>query len=167
MIEMRESRTVSESRATVARVMMPHDANIAGNVFGGTLLKMVDEIAYVTGTKHARTNVVTVSLDKMTFLSPVHVGDLVTVKAKVNAVWKSSMEIGVRVEAEDPRIGGSRHTGSSYVTLVALDEHGKPCKVPDLVLEGPDDERRNREACRRRERRLEEKAADRQESSDE
>ncbi|UCE90926.1 MAG: acyl-CoA thioesterase [Methanobacteriota archaeon] len=140
--------------------MMPQDANIAGNVFGGTLLKMVDEIAYVTGTKHARTNIVTASLDKMTFLSPVHVGDFVTVKAKVNAVWRSSMEIGVRVEAEDPRIGGSRHTGSSYVTLVALDQDGRPSEVPELILEGPDDERRNREACGRRARRLEEKAAD-------
>jgi acyl-CoA hydrolase len=163
--EPREARAVSESRATVARVMMPHDANIAGNVFGGTLLKLVDEIAYVTGTKHARTNVVTVSLDKMTFLSPVHVGDLVTVKAKVNAVWKTSMEIGVRVEAEDPRTGETRHTGSSYVTLVALDESGKPCAMPELILENADDERRNQEARDRRARRLEEKAVDKSPSS--
>ena len=157
MDKSREKRTVSESRATVARVMMPQDANIAGNVFGGTILKMVDEIAYVTATKHARANIVTASLDKMSFLSPVHIGDLVTVKAKVNAVWRSSMEIGVRVEAEDPRVGSVRHTGSSYVTLVALDPSGKPCVIPELVLETADDERRCREANDRRANRLKEK----------
>ncbi len=158
MVTDRERRTVSESTATVARVMMPQDANIAGNVFGGTILKMVDEIAYVTATKHARSNVVTASLDRMSFLSPVHVGDLVTVKAKVNAVWNSSMEVGVRVEAEDPRAGGVRHTGSSYVTLVALDPSGRPHAVPELALETTDDERRSKEAGYRRARRLEEKA---------
>ena len=108
----RESRKVSESRTVVARVMMPQDANIAGNVFGGTILKLVDEICYVVATKHARTNIVTASVDSMRFLSPVHVGDLLTLKADVNAVWHTSMEIGVRIEAEDPRTVEVRHTGS-------------------------------------------------------
>jgi acyl-CoA hydrolase len=156
----RPSRRVSESRTVVARVMMPQDANIAGNVFGGTILKMVDEIAYVAATKHARSNVVTASVDKMDFLSPVHVGDLVTLKANVNAVGHSSMEIGVRVEAEDPISGQVRHTGSSYITVVALDSGGKPMKVPELELETDADRRRNREAMRRRARRVEEKAVE-------
>lgn len=157
----RESRKVSESKAVVARVMMPQDANIAGNIFGGTILKTVDEIAYVAATKHARTNVVTASVDRMHFLSPVHVGDLLTLKANVNAVWRTSMEVGVRVEAEDPKTGIVRHTGSSYLTIVALDSEGKPTEVPGLVLETEEDERRSREAVRRRSRRLEEKAVER------
>ena len=154
----RGERSVSESKAVVARVMMPQDANIAGNVFGGTILKMVDEIAYVAATKHTRTNVVTASVDRMSFHSPVRVGDLLTLKANVNAVWRSSMEVGVRIEAEDPRTGEVRHTGSSYLTVVALDPSGKPCEVPELVLGTDDDRTRNQAAFRRRSRRLEEKA---------
>lgn len=156
----RDSRSVSDSESVVARVMMPQDANIAGNVFGGTILKMVDEISYVAATKHARTNIVTASVDSMRFLSPVHVGDLLTLKARVNAVWHTSMEVGVRIEAEDPRTGDMRHTGSSYLTVVALDESERPCEVPELILETPEDERRSQEARRRRSRRLEEKAID-------
>jgi acyl-CoA hydrolase len=139
---------------------MPQDANIAGNVFGGAILKMVDEVAYVAATKHARTNVVTASVDRMAFLSPVRVGDLVTLKANLNAVWHTSMEVGVRVEAENPRTGETRHTGSSYLTLVALGEDGRPTPVRDLILETVEDHRRNREAMRRRARRLEEKAVE-------
>jgi acyl-CoA hydrolase len=156
----RKKRRVSESKTTVARVMMPQDANIAGNVFGGTVLKMVDEAAYVASTRHARCNVVTASVDKMDFLSPVRVGDLVTLKANVNAAWHTSMEVGVRIEAENPRTGEVRHTGSSYLTLVALGDDGRPTLVPELVLKTEDDHRRNREAMRRRARRLEEKAVE-------
>ena len=155
------ARKVSESRSVVARVMMPQDANIAGNVFGGTILKTVDEIAYVAATMHARANVVTVSVDRMAFLSPVHVGDLLTLKANVNAVWRSSMEVGVRIEAMDPRTGEVRHTGSSYLTVVALGPDGVPSPVPRLELETDEDVRRNREAVARRARRLEEKAVER------
>lgn len=162
---MRESRRVSETQSVVARVMMPQDANIAGNVFGGTILKMVDEICYVAATKHARTNIVTASVDSMSFLSPVHVGDLLTLQARVNAVWRTSMEVGVRIEAENPRTGETRHTGSCYMTVVALDESEKPCEAPDLTLETPEDERRNQEARRRRARRLEERAIDKALSS--
>jgi len=156
----RQKRRVSESKTTLARVMMPQDANVAGNVFGGSVLKMVDEVAYVAATKHCRTNIVTASVDKMSFLSPVRVGDLVTLKANVNAVWHSSMEVGVRVEAEDLRTGEVRHTGSSYLTVVALAQDGKPTTAPELVLETDQDERRNREAMARRARRLEEKAVE-------
>jgi acyl-CoA hydrolase len=147
----RRRNRVSDSKTTVARVMMPQDA---------TILKMVDEVAYVAATKHARTNVVTASVDRMAFLSPVRVGDLVTLKANLNAVWHTSMEVGVRVEAENPRTGETRHTGSSYLTLVALGEDGRPTPVRDLILETVEDHRRNREAMRRRARRLEEKAVE-------
>ena len=154
------SRKVSESRTVVARVMMPQDANLAGNVFGGTILKFIDEVAYVVATRHVRSNVVTVSLDRTSFLSPVHIGDLLTLRASVNAVWHSSLEIGVRVEAEDPRTGEVRHTGSSYLTIVALDSSGRPCEAPSLILETDEDRRRKEEADRRRERRLEERRHD-------
>jgi acyl-CoA hydrolase len=156
----RGRRKVSESKTVVARVMMPQDANIAGNVFGGTIMKTVDETAYVSATRHARANIVTASVDKMDFLSPVHVGDLLTLKANVNAVWRTSMKVGVRVEAEDPMTGIKRHTGSSYLTVVALDAEGKPKEVPMLVLESEEDHRRNKEAMRRRARRIEEKAVE-------
>ena len=151
----RSRRNVSESKAVLARVMMPQDANLSRNVFGGTILKMVDEISFVSATRHARTNVVTASLDKMDFHSPVHIGDLVTLYSIVNAAWHSSMEIGVKVTAENVRTGEVRHTGSSYLTVVALGEDGKPTEVPELILETNEDVRRNREANERRKRRLE------------
>lgn len=134
---------------------MPQDANMSGNVFGGTILKMVDEISFVSATRHARTNVVTASVDKMDFHSPVHIGDLVTLYSIVNAAWRSSMEVGVKVTAENVRTGEVRHTGSSYLTVVALDGNGKPTEVPELILETDEDARRNREANERRKRRLE------------
>jgi len=151
----RSKRNVSESKAVLARVMMPQDANMSGNVFGGTILKMVDEISFVSATRHARTNVVTASVDKMDFHSPVHIGDLVTLYSIVNAAWRSSMEVGVKVTAENVRTGEVRHTGSSYLTVVALDGNGKPTEVPELILETDEDARRNREANERRKRRLE------------
>jgi acyl-CoA hydrolase len=151
----RSKRNVSESKAVISRVMMPQDANMSGNVFGGTILKMVDEISFVSATRHARTNVVTASLDKMDFHSPVHIGDLVTLYSIVNAAWRSSMEVGVKVTAENVRTGEIRHTGSSYLTVVALDGNGKPTEVPELILETDEDARRNAEANERRKRRLE------------
>ena len=151
-------RKVSESRAVLATVTLPQDANQNGNVFGGAIMKLVDEIAYVSAARHARTNIVTASLDKMDFLSPVHVGDLLTLSSSINAAWHSSMEVGVRVTAENVRTGEVRHTCSSYVTVVALGTNGKPTAVPELVLETEEDIRRNREANERRRRRLKERS---------
>ncbi len=150
----REKRNISETRAVLSRVMLPQDANVAGNVFGGTILKMVDEISFVSATRLARTNIVTASVDRMDFHSPIHIGDLVTLRSVVNAAWHSSMEVGVRVIAENVRTGEVRHTGSSYVTVVALDDNGRPTQVPELVLETEEDARRRREANQRRRRRL-------------
>lgn len=157
----RARRKVSESKSVLARVMMPQDANNLGNVFGGTILNLVDEIAYVAATRHCHKPAVTASVDRMAFLSPVRIGDLVTLHAMVNAAWHTSMEVGVSVTAEDMNTGEVRHTGSSYVTVVALDRNGKPTLVPELVLETEDDARRNREANLRRERRLKEIAGER------
>ena len=152
----RAKRKASESKSVLARVMMPQDANNLGNVFGGTILNLVDEIAYVAATRHCHSPVVTASIDRMSFLSPVRIGDLVTLNAVVNAAWRSSMEVGVRVLAEDVNTGEVRHTGSSYVTVVAVDRSGKPVIVPELIVETEDEKRRSQEASQRREARLKE-----------
>ena len=133
---------------------MPSDANPMGNVHGGTILKMVDVAAGVTALRHARENIVTASIDRMDFYNPVYVGSLLTLKASVNYVGKTSMEIGVRIEAEDLKTGKVTHTGSSYLTYVAIDENGKPTDVPQIVPETPVEKRRWEAGRKRREERL-------------
>jgi acyl-CoA hydrolase len=134
------------------------DANNAGNVHGGTIMRLADEAAALAAIKHARTRVVTVGMDRMDFLVPIYVGDLVTLSATVNAAWNTSMEVGVRVEAENPRAGAMRHTNTAYITVVALDEDGKPARVPPLQAKSPVEQRRMREAELRRTNRLAERA---------
>ncbi len=133
------------------------DANAAGNVHGGTIMKMVDEVAGVAAVRHSGTRVVTAALDRMTFTQPVYVGQLVTVKATVNAAWRSSMEVGVRVESENVRTGQILHTSTAYLTMVALDDDGNPKDVPPLAPETEAEKRRAREAQLRRDNRLEER----------
>jgi acyl-CoA hydrolase len=133
------------------------DANSAGFVHGGHVMKLCDEAAGIAAIKHSRCRVVTAGMDRMTFLEPVHIGELLTFTAAVNAVWRSSMEVGVRVTAEDPLHGTVRHTSTAYLTMVALDGDGKPVSVPPLAVSGPDEERREREAQTRRRNRLAER----------
>jgi acyl-CoA hydrolase len=152
-----EPNPVSQSRATLVRWMGILDANSAGFVHGGTVMKLCDEAAGLASIKHSRLRVVTAGIDRMTFLVPIHVGQLVTFSASVNAVWHTSMEVGVRVEAENPRTGESRHTNTAYLTMVALDDDGKPTPVPPLRTETQDEERRAREAQIRRANRLAER----------
>ena len=133
------------------------DANTAGNVHGGTIMHLCDEVAGIAAVRHSGQRVVTAAMDRMTFLHPVYVGNLVTVKATVNAAWRSSMEVGVRVEAEDVRTGELTHTSTAYLTMVALDDEGRPARVPPIVPEAPEEERRAREAQFRRDNRLEER----------
>jgi acyl-CoA hydrolase len=133
------------------------DANSAGFVHGGTVMKLCDEAAGLAAVRHSRLRVVTAAVDRMTFLHPVFVGELMTLTARVNAVWRTSMEVGVRVEAENPRTGDSRHTGTAYFTMVALDEDGRPTEVPDVRIETDDEDRRSREAQVRRANRLAER----------
>src|SRR3954452_4034635 len=111
------------------------DANSAGFVHGGTVMKLCDDVAGIAAIKHSRCRVVTAGMDRMTFLEPIHVGELVTFTASVNAVWGPSMEVGVRVEAEQPRVGTIRHTNTAYLTMVALDGDGRPAEVPPLLAE--------------------------------
>jgi acyl-CoA hydrolase len=134
--------------------MMPQDANIQGNVYGGTIMKLMDEIAGVVAARHCRRNVVTASIDEMSFLKPVYIGNLLILKASVNYVGHTSMEVGVRIEAEDLNSGQVVHTGSSYMTFVALNEEGRPTGVPKVTPVTKAEKRRFREAKRRRSRRL-------------
>jgi acyl-CoA hydrolase len=135
-------KPVSHSGVVMARQMMPNDANPWGDVHGGVVMKTVDEAAGSAAIRHARSRVSTVAIDHMSFLHPVHVGDLLTVMASVNDVGRTSMEIGVRVETENMLTGERHHTSSAYVVMVALDDSGKPVTVPPLVPETPDEHRR-------------------------
>ncbi len=146
-------RAVRESQVVMSQVMLPGDANPFGNVHGGVIMKLVDTAAGVTATRHVRGQVVTARLDSMSFLEPVYVGDLVTLKASVNDVGKTSLEVGVRVEAENLLTGVVRHVSSAYLVMVALDQQGKPTPVPALIAETETEKRRMAEAKVRRDHR--------------
>lgn len=147
-------KTPAESELTTARLMTPTDANILGNVFGGTIMRYMDEVAGIVAWRHAGKNVVTASIDRMNFFAPAYIGNLLVLKASVNYVGTTSMEIGVRIEAEDPSTGKSMHTGSCYLTYVALDEKGRPTQVPPLIVKTPLQKRRFKEAQARRKLRV-------------
>jgi acyl-CoA hydrolase len=139
---------------------MPEHANNMGHVFGGVILSMMDKCAAIAAFRHSRAPVVTASIDRVDFREPIHLGDLVVMKASVNYVGTSSMEVGVRVEAEDLLSGRRRHTNSCYLTFVAVDRNGRPIEVPALKPETEHEVRRNLAAQERRRRRLEERQAE-------
>jgi len=141
-----QGRKVGESRVTLSLVMQPQDANPAGNIHGGVIMKMIDNAAGVVAMRHARSNAVTASIDRLDFHNPVYIGDLVTLRASLNTVGRSSMEIGVRVESEQMTTGKIKHTASAYLTFVALDENGKSLEVAPLILETDEEHRRQHNA---------------------
>lgn len=143
-------KTPQESVTVLAQVMMPADANSIGIVHGGNLLHLIDQAAGVCAVRHAGTACVTASINHVYFIKPVHVGEVVTLKACVNYVGKTSMEIGVRVEAEDVKTGKKRHTNSCYLTFVAVDDNDRPTEAPRLRCVTDDEKRRYREAEQRR-----------------
>ncbi len=151
-------RPPSESQSLLVRWMGPGDANSAGFIHGGTVMRYCDEAAGLAAVRHSQLRCVTAGMDRMTFNEPVHIGDVVSFKATVNAAWRTSLEVGVRVEAENPRTGETRHTTTAYLTMVALDDDGRPSGVPALECETPDERRREREAQLRRANRLDERA---------
>ena len=144
-----EPKPVSASRLVLAQVMTPLDANVSGNVHGGNIMKLADTAAGVVAIRHSGRNCVTATVDRFDFHAPVYVGNLVTLKASLNYVGRTSMEIGVRVEAEDLRTGRRTHTNSCYITMVALNADGKPAEVPRLLLETDEDRRRHEKATLR------------------
>ena len=153
----KEPRKAAASRSELIRWMAIQDANSAGSVHGGVVMRMCDEVAGIAAIRHSGCRVVTAGMDRMTFLHPVYVGELLRCTASVNAVWRTSMEVGVRVEAENAVTGEIHATSTAYLTMVALDDEGKPMPVPPLEVEGPVEERRQREAETRRRNRLAER----------
>lgn len=142
----------------MSELMMPNMANNMGNVFGGVILSLVDRAAAVAATRHARKPCVTASVDQVDFREPIYLGELVTAMASVNFTGRTSMEVGVRIEAENLLTGKRRHTNSCYVTYVAVDEKGRPAPVPPVLAETEEDKRRYAAGERRRRRRQEHKA---------
>ena len=153
MAQLLKPRPVSHSRVTLVQLMEISDANIGGIVHGGVVMRLVDTAAGLVAIKHAGGMCVTVAMDEMSFLYPVHVGDLLVVSASVNDVGTTSIEVGARVEVEDIVTGERQHTSSAYLVMVALDEDGKPRKVPRLIAESPIERGRQSEARVRRETR--------------
>jgi acyl-CoA hydrolase len=156
-----EGKRSHDSRIVIIQQMTQQDANLAGNVHGGVVMKHIDSTAGIVAIRHASGNVVTASIDRLDFFSPVFIGDLLNLKASLNMVGRTSMEVGVRVEAENFLTGQVRHTASAYLTFVALGNDGRPVEVPPLILETEEEKRRHQEAVARREMRLAEKVRER------
>jgi len=148
---------MDDKSVVMAQMMNPEDANPAGNIHGGVIMKLIDTVAGVAAMRHARMIAVTASIDRLDFHHPVFIGDFLTLTASVNFVGRTSMEVGVRVESENLLTGKKRHTASAYLTFVAIDRDNKPIPLPPLFLETEEQRRRNREAMARRETRLAEK----------
>ena len=148
-------KAVRESISEYSELALPNDANGLGNVLGGKVMHLVDLAAALAALRHARRPVVTASVDHMNFLHPVKIGQLILLKSSVNRVFRSSMEIGVKVWVEDLQTGAVRHTSSAYLTFVALDPNGQTVAIPPVIPETEDEKRRYEEAARRRDYRLE------------
>ncbi|MBI4410120.1 MAG: acyl-CoA thioesterase [Gemmatimonadetes bacterium] len=147
-------RSPRESQAIISELMMPNQVNPLGHVFGGVILSMVDRAAAVAAMRHARRTVVTASIDRVDFRLPIYAGELVTCQARVTYVGRTSIEVEVQVEAENPLTGGRRHTNTCYLTFVGIDESHTPVPVPPLKLETDEEKRRFREGELRRAHRL-------------
>jgi uncharacterized protein (TIGR00369 family) len=146
-----QPRPVIESQTTITELMIPSYANFGGKIHGGILLSLMDKVAYATASKHAGTYCVTVSVDKVEFLQPVEVGELVSLKASVNYVGRTSLIVGIRVEAQNVKTGVIKHTNSCFFTMVAKDDNNKPTEVPPLILENNEDIKRFIESMRMKE----------------
>jgi len=149
-----EAKPVRESASEYSQLALPNDANAFGNVLGGTVMHLVDLAAAMAGLRHARTPVVTASVDSMHFLHPVHINELIMLRSSVNRVFRTSMEIGVKVMTENLLTGARRHTCSAYLTFVAIDKQGKAVEIPGVIPETEEELRRYRQAGERREYRL-------------
>lgn len=155
-----EAKKISDSSLVIVQHMTQQDANLAGNVHGGVVMKLIDNTAGLVALRHSQRYCVTASLDRLDFHKPVYIGDLLRLKACINYVGRTSMEVGVRVEAENVFTGEVRHTASAYLTFVTLDEKGKPTSVPPVIFESEEEKLRNCQAIQRRENRLRERQSE-------
>jgi acyl-CoA hydrolase len=151
-------RTVAGTQSEMTEIVLPNDTNMLGNLLGGRLMHFIDLAGALAAFRHARTYVVTAAMDSIDFIQPVRLGDLVTLRSSVNRAFTTSMEVGVKVWAENTRTGGVSHVASAYMVYVAIDEQGRPLRVPQLKPETPDEARRYDDALRRREYREHESA---------
>ena len=129
------TKTVANSQVEMIEIVFPNDANPLGNIFGGRVMQLIDVVASISAMRHCRNAVVTASMDRLDFVSPAYVGEILILQSSVNFVARTSMEVGVRVTAENPLTGERRHTGSAYVTYVAIDKSGHPVPVPQIQPE--------------------------------
>src|SRR5487761_1087620 len=148
-----QPRAVADSQSEMTELVLPNDANTLGNLLGGRLMHFIDLVGAMAAYRHARTHVVTASMEHIDFIAPVHVGDLVILKASVNRAFKTSMEVGVKAWVENAIAGSRHHIASAYLTFVAIDANGRRVAVPPLTTEGAEEARRFDDAGRRRERR--------------
>ncbi len=149
-----KGRTPSESAVTMTEMVLPSHTNSLGTIFGGTVMSWVDIAAAIAATRHARSTVVTASIDALHFLAPIKLGYIVIVKASVNFASRTSMEVGIRVDSEDPLTGQTLHNARAYATFVALDAKGKPTPVPAIIPESEVEKARYKRAQKRRESRI-------------
>lgn len=152
-----ENKTVSRSQVVMTQLVLPSHTNSLDTIFGGTIMSWIDIAAAIVAQRHSGREVVTASIDKLDFIAPVKKGWVVNLKASINFTSKSSMEIGVRVDAENPKTQETFHTASAYLTFVAIGSDGKPTLVPGLTLENDDQRRRFENARKRRELRLQQR----------
>ena len=154
----RIARTVTSTQSEMTEIILPNDTNTLGNLLGGRLMHFIDLTGAMAAYRHARTYIVTAAMDHIDFIRPVRLGDLLTLKSSVNRAFSTSMEVGVKVWAENTRTGEVVHVASAYLVFVAIDEQGRRRQVPELVPETPDEIRRHADALRRREHRERESA---------
>lgn len=147
-------KTVSSSRVIMTELVLPTHTNSLGSIFGGQVMSWIDIAAAICAQRHCNHEVVTASIDELSFVAPVYKGWVVNLKASVNFVAKTSMEVGVRVDAENPKTGETFHTSSAYLTFVCLGDDGKPTQVPQLILQTEEEKRRNAAALSRRQARM-------------
>ncbi len=155
-------RSVASTQSEMTEIILPNDTNTLGNLLGGRLMHFIDMTGAMAAFRHSRTYVVTAAMDHIDFIRPVHLGDLLTLKSSVNRAFTSSMEVGVKVWAENTKTGAIAHVASAYLVFVAVDEHGRVQKVPELKPETPDEIRRYEDALRRRQHRERENARQRE-----
>lgn len=138
----------------MTEIVMPQHTNPIGVIFGGVIMSWIDIASAIAAGRHCKTHVATASIDAIQFIQPIHLGWIVTIRASINRVWNSSMEIGLHLSAENPLAEEEHHSASAYVTMVALDDNGKPVKIPDIVIETAEGKRRYLQAGERRAQRL-------------
>lgn len=152
-----QPRSVSDSQSEMTELVLPNDTNTLGNLLGGRLMHFIDLVGAMAAYRHARAHVVTASMEHIDFIAPVHVGDLVILKASVNRAFQTSMDVGVKAWVENAIAGTRRHVSSAYLTFVAVDENGRRLPVPPLLASSPEELRRHEDAGRRREQREQER----------